>query len=226
MKMQTVKLPDYTGSEDRINAFTHVAGVPFGIIALVLCLDKSIKTGSPWSVAASAVYGASLIVLYLGSAMYHSANPGKYKKAMRIIDHCMVFLLIAGSVTPYALVAFRPAYPLYCWLALAVAWGAALVGITLTSINHEKFKAVQMVLYIATGWTILLGMKYLRIIFNGGLRTGLRLLVLGGVLYTLGAIIFGIGVKKPYFHSLFHLFVLAGSVLHFISIYSYVLVIE
>lgn len=123
-----------------------MAGVPFGVAALVLCVRRSMESGSTWSIAACVIYGISIIVLFSGSAVYHFVKPGKTKKILRIIDHCMIFLLIAGSVTPYALVAMRPEHPLACWLAIAIAWGAALFGITGTSINHEKFKKVQMVL--------------------------------------------------------------------------------
>ena len=199
-------------------------GVPLGFAALVLCVRRSIESGLAWSILSSVVYGCSIIVLFSGSAVYHFLRPGKAKKVLRIIDHCMIFLLIAGSVTPYALVALRPMHPLACWLTLAIAWGAALFGITGTTINHEKFKKVQMVLYIGVGWILLLGIKTLLKVFSGEYREGLYLLLIGGGLYTVGAILYGVGKKLPYFHAIFHLFVLGGSIVHFFSVYDYVLI--
>jgi len=190
----------------------------------VLCVRRSIESGSAWSILSSVIYGCSIIVLFSGSAVYHFLRPGKAKKVLRIIDHCMIFLLIAGSVTPYALVALRPLHPLACWLTLAIAWGAALFGITGTTINHEKFKKVQMVLYIGVGWILLLGIKTLLKVFSGEYREGLYLLLIGGGLYTVGAILYGVGKKLPYFHAIFHLFVLGGSIVHFFSVYDYVLI--
>lgn len=222
--MQEVILPNYSNLEDKINSLTHMAGVPFGVAALVLCLRRSLESGSAWSIAASVIYGISIIVLFSGSAAYHFAKPGKTKKVLRIVDHCMIFLLIAGSVTPYALVAMRPEHPLACWLAISIAWGAALFGITGTSINHEKFKKVQMVLYIGVGWILLLGIKTLLQVFGGAYRPGLYLLFAGGICYTLGAALYGAGKKLQYFHAAFHLFVLAGTVIHFVSVYNYVLI--
>jgi len=221
--MQEVKLPNYSNTEDKINSVTHMLGVPLGFAALVLCVRRSIESGSAWSILSSVIYGCSIIVLFSGSAVYHFLRPGKAKKVLRIIDHCMIFLLIAGSVTPYALVALRPAHPLACWLTLAIAWGAALFGITGTTINHEKFKKVQMVLYIGVGWILLLGIKTLLKVFSGEYRPGLYLLLIGGGLYTVGAILYGVGKKLPYFHAVFHVFVLAGSIVHFFSVYDYVL---
>lgn len=221
--MQDVKLPNYSNLEDKINSVTHMVGVPFGIAALVLCVRRSLESGSSWSLVASIVYGVSIIVLFAGSSVYHFARPSKAKKLLRIIDHSLIFLLIAGSITPFALVAMRPEHPLACWLAIGIAWGAALFGITGTSINHEKFKKVQMILYIGIGWIMLLGVRTLLQVFSGPYRPGFYLLLIGGALYTVGAILYGVGKKLPYFHATFHIFVLAGTVVHFVSVYNYVL---
>ena len=222
-KVQTVHLPHYSNLEDKINSFTHMIGVPFGLVALVLCVRRSLESGSTWSLVASIIYGLSIIILFAGSSLYHFVKPGKLKKVLRIVDHCVIFLLIAGSVTPYALVAIRPEHPLACWLAIGIAWGAALFGITGTSINQEKFKKVQMVLYIGIGWILLLGIRVMLEVFSGPYRPGFWLLLAGGICYTTGAILYGIGSKRSYFHAGFHLFVLAGAFIHFLSIYNYVL---
>lgn len=223
MKLQEVKLANYSKTEDTVNSVTHMLGVPLGITVLILCLKRSIEYGSNWMIVSSVIYGVSMILLYLGSALYHGVKPGKLKKVLRVIDHCLIFLLIAGSLTPYALVSMRPEHPLACWLSIIIAWGAALFGITGTSINHEKFKKVQMVLYIGIGWILILGIKTLLAVFSGEYRMGLYLLLVGGGIYTVGAILYGVGKKLPYFHAVFHLFVLAGSVVQFLSVYDYVL---
>lgn len=223
MIMQKVHLPNYSNLEDKINSITHMIGVPFGIVALLLCVRRSLESGSTWSLVSSIIYGTSIIVLFAGSATYHFLRPGKAKKILRIIDHCLIFLLIAGSVTPFALVAVRPEHPLMGWLGIVIAWGAALVGIIGTSINHEKFKKVQMVLYVGIGWVLLIGVRTMLEVFSGPFRPGFWLLLAGGICYTTGAILYGVGKKLPYFHAIFHVFVLAGTVIHFISVYNYVL---
>ncbi|HRT82602.1 MAG TPA: hemolysin III family protein, partial [Oscillospiraceae bacterium] len=122
----------------------------------------------------------------------------------------------------YALVAFLPSHPVLGWVSVAFVWLCALVGISLTVINMEKFKVIQMVMYISIGWFALFLIKPMLAIFSGLLRPGLTLLVVGGVVYTLGAIVYGIGSKHRYFHTIFHGFVLAGTMVHFLSIYRYV----
>ncbi len=224
MRIQSVKLMNYTRAEDTVNAVTHFVGVPFGVIVLALCIKKSLELNSKAGLIASIIYGISIILLYAGSAFYHGVKPGKLKKVLRVIDHCNIFLLIAGSMTPYSLVAFRPEHPVLCWVTIAFAWGAALFGIVCTAINQEKFKVVQMVLYISIGWVLVFAIKPMLAIFQGLFRPGLILLFIGGALYTVGAILCGIGKKLPYFHAVFHAFVLAGTVVQFVSVYKYVLV--
>jgi hemolysin III len=222
--MQKVILINYSRLEDMVNSLTHLAGFPLGIVALVLCLQRSLATGSKAGIVSSVIYGISIIILYAGSALYHGVKPGNLKKVLRVIDHCNIFLLIAGSMTPYSLIAFRPDHPVLCWVTIAFAWGSALFGIICTSINQEKFKVVQMVLYISIGWVLVFAIKPMLAIFQGIYRPGLILLFVGGGLYTIGAILCGIGKKLPYFHAVFHGFVLAGTIVQFLSVYNYVLV--
>ncbi|HZK39840.1 MAG TPA: hemolysin III family protein [Clostridia bacterium] len=223
MKKQKVKLMNYSRTEDMVNAVTHVIGVPLGIAALVLCIKKSLEVNSTIGVIASVVYGVSIILLYAGSAFYHGVKPSKLKKVLRVLDHCNIFLLIAGTMTPFSLIAFRPSHPILCWVTIIFAWSCALFGIVGTAINQEKFKVVQMVLYISIGWVLIFAIRPMLTIFHGLQRPGLTLLIVGGALYTVGAIFCGLGKKLPYFHALFHGFVLAGTVTHFLSVYRYVL---
>ncbi|HOO25612.1 MAG TPA: hemolysin III family protein, partial [Clostridiales bacterium] len=186
-----VKLIHYTKLEDALNSVSHFIGIPLGIIALFLCVRKSLELNSKAAVTASIVYGLSIILLYGASAFYHAAKPGKLKLFLRVIDHSNIFLLIAGTATPYALVAFLPSHPVLGWVSVAFVWLCALVGISLTVINMEKFKVIQMVMYISIGWFALFLIKPMLAIFSGLLRPGLTLLVVGGVVYTLGAIVYG-----------------------------------
>lgn len=220
--MQKVILPSYTEAEERLNYISHGTGAALGVAALVLCLVKAARSGSGYAVAAALVYGASLIFLYMGSTFYHWAKPGKLKKVLRVIDHSLVFLLISGSLTPYCLVSLRAGYPVQAWAGLAAAWLGSVLGIVLTAVDQEKFKAVQMILYLAIGWMVMVFIKPLRAVFSGEKYPGLVLLFVGGILYTFGAVLFGIGKKIKFFHGVFHIFVLGGSVLMFLSVYLYV----
>jgi len=220
--MQQVQLPDYTAAEERLNYISHGAGAALGVAALALCLVKAGFSGSGYAVAAAIVYGVSMIFLYMGSTFYHWTKPGMLKKVLRIIDHSLVFLLISGSLTPYCLISLRTGYPVQAWAGLAAAWLGSIFGIVLTAIDQEKFKAVQMILYLAIGWMVMVFIKPLRAVFSGEQTPGLVLLFAGGLLYTLGTVLYGFGKKVRFFHGIFHIFVLGGSVLIFLSIYLYV----
>lgn len=224
MSIHEIKIPEYSVAEDRWNSATHALGAVLSLAALIACLARTIPTGDVWGIVSAAIYGLSLIVLYTCSAVYHGLKATSFtKKVMRVIDHCMIFILIAGTFVPYMLIALRPEYPGACWTLLIVAWACAILGIVLTVAGFEKFKIIQMILYIAIGWTTLSVISPLLHVFSGELRPGFILLLLGGVIYTVGAIFYGLGKKIRYAHMVFHLFVLAGSILHFISIYCYVL---
>lgn len=224
MSIHDIKIPAYSAREDRWNCLTHAAGIVLSAGALIACLARTIPYGNAWGILSAVIYGISLIILYSCSAVYHGLRATSFtKKVMRVIDHCMIFLLIAGTFAPYTLVALRPDYPAACWALFGIAWGCAIVGILLTVVGFERFKVLQMILYIAIGWTTVFAIKPLLAVFSGGLRPGFILLLLGGVVYTVGAVFYGLGKKIPYAHMVFHLFVLGGSILHFISIYFYVL---
>lgn len=224
MSIQEIKIPAYSVVEDRWNSATHAVGAVLSLAALIACLIRVIPSGDVWGIVSCVIYGLSLIVLYSCSAVYHGLKATSFtKKVMRVIDHCMIFILIAGTFAPYMLIALRPEYPGSCWALFTVAWACAILGIVLTVVGFEKFKVFQMILYIAIGWTTLFIIKPLLSVFSGDLRPGFVLLLFGGIVYTVGAIFYGLGKKIPYTHMVFHLFVLGGSVLQFVSIYCYVL---
>jgi hemolysin III len=220
MSLDKVPLIQYGKAEDIINSVTHAVGAVFGVVVLILCTVRSAKLGSAMGVVSSVIYGVSMILLYFCSALYHGLPAGNAKRFMRIVDHAVIYLLIAGTITPCVLIALRSESNVAGWVMFGVTWGCALLGIILTLIDFEKFKVMEMVLYIAIGWTLLFVVKPL---FHALSTTGVVLVILGGAVYTIGAIIYGLGKKVKYFHALFHIFVLAGSTLHFVAVYWYVL---
>lgn len=216
VRKSRIPIPKYTLGEELISAISHGIGAGLSIAALVLCVVVSAKHHNAYAVVSSAIYGASLIILYTMSTIYHGLAPCKGKRVLRVIDHCSIFLLIAGTYTPFALVALNGATG---WVLFGVVWGASVLGITLNAVNVEKFKVFSMIAYLALGWVIVLNMKQLLVVIP---QNGIMLLVTGGVAYTVGAVIYGIGSKVKYMHSIWHFFVLAGSILHFFCILLYV----
>ncbi len=217
-----ITLPPYTRAEEICNMTTHIVGGACGIIALLLCVGKAYFDESIWGIVSSFVYGISIVLLFTMSSIYHGLIPVKAKKVFRVIDHCTIYLLIAGTYTPIVLVALREVSPLWAWIVFGIVWGAALLAITLTAIDMHKFRVFSMISYLAMGWCILICLKDCILAVGA---TGMWLIFFGGVLYTIGAVIYMIGKKKnvPYVHSVFHVFVLFACILHFVAIYQYVL---
>lgn len=168
-------------------------------------------------VVSSCIYGGTLIILYSMSTIYHALAKNKAKKVFRILDHCSIFLLIAGTYTPYTLVAIRGPVG---WVLFGIIWASAVVGITLNAISVQKFKIFSMICYVASGWAVIAAARPMAAAIP--LR-GIILLLLGGVAYSIGAVLYTIGKKIKYMHSIWHFFVLAGSILHFFSIFLYVI---
>ena len=220
MPLQDHALPKYTLGEELCNAITHGLGAIFGVICLVLCVVQAVTHGDVFGVVGSAIYGSALIILYANSCIYHSLRPNNGKRVMRIIDHCSIYLLIAGTYTPFTLVSLRQESAGWGWTIFGIVWGAAVLGIIFNAISVERFKVFSMICYIAMGWSIIVAIFPL---IRAMSIPALWLLFMGGVAYTLGSVLYGIGKKKKYIHSVFHVFVLLGSVLHFIAIYAYVL---
>ena len=214
---EKVKIPNYTLGEEIVNAITHGIGALLSIAALVLCVVFSCIHHNATAVVASSIYGSSLIILYIISTIYHSLKVNNGKRVLCIIDHCNIFLLIAGSYTPFVLITLKGAVG---WTLFGIIWGAAIIGIVLNAINLKKFRTLSMILYLAMGWAIIFALKPLAMSLETG---GMVLLVLGGISYTIGAIFYGLGKKKKYMHSVFHILVLIGSILQFFSIFFYVI---
>lgn len=216
-KKAQITIPKYSLSEELLNAISHGVGALLGVTALVLCVVRSVQHNNPWAIISSAIYGATLIILYTISSLYHSLRVNRAKRVMRVIDHCSVFLLIAGTYTPYTLVSLRDTSG---WWLFGVVWGAAIVGIALNAIDLKRYAPASTICYVAMGWVIIFAYQPLK---SAVPSTGIALLLWGGIAYTVGAILYAIGSKRKYFHSVFHFFCLAGSILHFLSIYLYVI---
>ncbi len=212
-----VKLPDYTLGEELISAISHGIGAGLSIAALVLCVIKSANSGSAISVVSSAIFGTMLFLLYMMSTIYHSLKRNNAKRVFRVFDHCTIFLLIAGTYIPIVLVGIGGTVG---WVYFGIIVAAAILGIVLNAIDVQKYERMSLFCYIAMGWVIVFGFKALTDAID---KNGIILLIAGGVVYTVGAIIYRLGDNIRYFHSIWHFFVLGGSILHFFMIYNYVL---
>lgn len=218
MEGNLVIKPKYTLSEELISAISHGIGALLAIAGMVLCIVKSAQTRNAIGVVSSSLYGSFMIILYVMSTLYHSFKQNsKVKKVFRIFDHCSIFLLIFGTYIPYTLVTLNGALG---WTLFGIVLAAAILGIVLNAVNLEKYKKISMICYLIMGWAIIGAIKQ---IYNNLDLEGVILLVIGGIIYTIGAILYGIGKKVKYMHSVWHFFVLGGTILQFFSIYLYVL---
>ena len=214
--MSASSASEYSDIEERANAITHGLGVVLGVVGLILLLTRAFDYQADMiTVASMAVYGSSIILLFLASTLYHSITTEKTKRLLKTLDHCAIYLLIAGSYTPFLLVGLRT--PLAMGL-MAVIWGIALVGIIMKIAFVYRFKRLSLFIYLAMGWLSLIVVYQLAMNIDIG---GLVLLAVGGVVYSLG-VIFYVAKRIPYNHAIWHLFVLAGCACHFFAIYLFV----
>lgn len=216
MAFEKVVLPVYTKTEEILNAVSHGLGVPMGIIFMIIGISIS-KT--PNAVVASVVFGVATIIMYASSMLYHSLKPGTAKKAMRLIDHSAIFIMITGTASTINILAVYPHDKVFCIATAGLSILLSILGITLTFIDQEKYKKAQMRLYMIVGYTSALMIYPIAKYYKGESMVPFILAVVGGLAYTVGVVFYKIGKKKPYFHSVFHLFVLAGTSLHFAMIY-------
>lgn len=221
IKLKDRELPTYTKGEEIFNMTSHIVGGALGIVATVLCIIFAAVHGNGYGVVSGAIYGVTMILLYTMSSIYHGLNPeSKAKKVFQVLDHCSIFLLIAGSYTPFALCSIRENDVAAGWIIFGVIWLLAIIGIILNSIDLKRYRVFSMICYLAMGWCIIVKASLLPQILG---TTGFILLVSGGIAYTVGAIFYGFGKKCKYMHSIFHLFILLGSLLQFLCILLYVM---
>lgn len=220
IRLKDRKLPDYTRGEEIFNMVSHIVGGGLGVIMLVLSVVISAVKHNVWGVVSCSIYGASLIMLYTVSSVYHGLKCGTGKKVMQVLDHCTIYFLIAGTYTPMLLCAIREVEPVTAWVLFGIVWGLTALATTLTAIDLKKYSVFSMICYIGIGWCIALAPKAL---MESVALPGIVLLLAGGIAYTIGAILYGIGKKCRYMHSVFHTFVVMGSVLQFLCILLYVI---
>ena len=212
-------LPNYTKTEELMNTISHAIGIAIGLLALITCI---IQSKDAIDIIGSTVYGLSMIFLYSVSSIYHGTNPVNVlkKQILRIIDHCTIFVFIAGSYTPVVLNVIYRSNPKAGILTLAIIWLTAIVGITLNAIDLDRYSKFSMACYLILGWCAIFIIKPIIGIlgFNGTL-----LLIGGGISYSIGAILYGIGKKHRYMHFVFHIFVVFGTFLQYFCILNYVI---
>lgn len=218
---KVIEIPKYTHGEEIFNMVSHIVGGGFGVVVTVLCVIFAAIHRNVWGVVGCSIYGAMMIILYTMSSIYHGLRPKlKAKKVFRVIDHCSVYLLIAGTYTPIVLCTVRETSPPTGWVLFGVVWAMAALGITLTAVDLEKYKVFSMICYLVMGWCVVFSWKTV----SSALGTaGTVFLLLGGIAYTVGAVIYGLGKKFRYMHSVFHIFCVIGSLLQFFCIFFYVI---
>jgi len=201
--------------DEVLNCVTHIAGAALALAGLVVLVVSAAQRGDVWRITSFSIYGGTLFLLYLASSLYHGAS-GRAKQVLRVIDHQSIYLLIAGTYTPFTLVPLRGAWG---WSLFGVIWGLAVFGITLDAVHGKGRRIPQLIIYLLMGWLIVIALGPL-------LRAlpvwGVAWLLLGGLFYTSGVVFYVLDKRFTYFHGVWHLFVLAGSVCHYFSVLFYV----
>lgn len=214
-------LPLYTRGEEVFNMVSHIVGGAMGVTAIVLCSIFAALHGNVYGVVSGVIFGVTMLVLYTMSSIYHGLKPHLMaKKVFQVIDHCSIYILIAGTYTPIALCTIREYSTPGGWVLFGIIWAMAILGITLDSVDLKKYKIFSMVCYLVMGWCIVVRVNLIISLLGWG---AFALLLSGGIAYTVGAVFYGVGVNKKWMHSVFHLFCVVGSVLHFLLILIYVM---
>ncbi len=206
----------YSPLEEKINVTTHAVGLGLSIVALVFLVTHAIRNGTAWHVVGFSIFGVSLCVLYAASTFYHNAKKPELRSKLRVFDHASIYVLIAGTYTPYTIVTLNG---LTGWVIFGISWGLAISGIILKLFFTGKYDFISTLMYVFMGWIIIFAIKPLSINLSSD---GIFWLIAGGISYTLGAVIYSIK-KIKFNHAIFHIFVLIGSGCHFLSIFLYVL---
>jgi hemolysin III len=204
-------LPSYSLSEEIMSAITHGIAAGLAIAGLVVLLVFCHH--DPLTVVTVSIFGSTMVMLYLVSTLYHALGVNRAKKVFQIMDHCTIFLLIAGTYTPLSLLCFRGAIG---WTMFGIVWGVAILGIVLNAVNLYRFRKFSMICYIGLGWFVIFFIKPLMERMD---LTSVIFLIVGGVIYTVGAILYGVGKKVKYIHSLWHFFVIGGTLFHYLAVF-------
>ena len=214
------KLPAYSRGEELMNMITHIVGGALGVVVLLSCVIRAALRDNVYGIVSSTIYGTTFITMFTISSVYHGLAPGMSKKVMQVIDHCTIYFLISGTYSAVVLSAIRPVYPVLGWGLFIFEWTLALIAATLTAIDLKKYEVFSMICYIGMGWAVI---PFWRQALEVLTKPGFLLLLSGGIAYTIGAVLYGIGSRKKWMHSVFHIFVVLGSLLQFLSILLYAL---
>lgn len=217
-KLSDRKLPDYTRGEEIMNMVTHIVGGVIGIVALTLCVIRAALHDNVYGIVTSAIYGTTMIAMFTISSVYHGLKPNLGKKVMQVIDHCTIYFLIAGTYTVIVLSALRPKYPVLAWSLFGFEWALVALATTLTAIDLKKYGVFSMICYIGMGWAII---PFCRQVWEVLTMPGFLFLLFGGIAYTVGSILYGLGKKRKWMHSIFHIFVILGALLQFFAVLFY-----
>jgi len=200
---------------ERMNSITHLLGVVLAIVGLIFLVVRAALTGDPWKIVSCSIYGGTLVTLYTSSTLYHSIK-GASKRVFQKFDHSAIYLLIAGSYTPFTLVTLRGPWG---WSLFAVVWGLAVIGILQDILFAKRRGILSVIIYLLMGWVAMVAIRPLSRALPGA---GMALLVAGGLFYTIGIVFYALDKKIIHSHGIWHLFVLAGSVCHFFTVFLYV----
>ncbi len=218
IKIDTMKdikeIKYYSQTEERINIISHAVGIILSIAALVFLFKKGMKFGDIWHIVSFSIFGVSLITLYTASTLYHSAENPDIRRRLRVFDHAAIYVLIAGSYTPFTIIALGGQTG---WIIFSIVWGIALSGIILKLFFTGRYKIVSTLMYVIMGWIIVFAVNPL---IDNLSSDGLFWLTAGGASYTIGAVLYSIK-KIKFNHAIFHILVLIGSACHFLSVYFY-----
>ncbi len=213
-------LPNYTRGEELANTLTHILGGIIAIAALIACVLCAAGHQNPFGIVTSAIYGTSMIAMFSVSSVYHGLKPTLGKKVMQVIDHCTIYFLIAGTYTVVVLSGLRPQYPILAWSLFGFEWGMAMLATVFTAIDLKKYSVFSMICYIGMGWAIL---PFWRQVAEALTAPGFSLLLAGGIAYTIGSILYGLGKSRKWMHSVFHVFVVLGAALQLAAVLGYAL---
>ena len=211
-------LPNYSRGEELMNMITHIVGGALGIVVLLSCVIQAALRNNFFGILSCTIYGTTFITMFTISSVYHGLAPGMGKKVMQVIDHCTIYFLIAGTYSAVVLSAIRPLYPALGWGLFIFEWALAILAATLTAIDLKKYEVFSMICYIGMGWAVI---PFWKQTFLALTKPGFLLLLIGGIAYTIGAVLYGIGSKHKWMHSIFHIFVVLGALLQYFAVFFY-----
>ena len=214
-RLQDRVLPNYCRGEEIMNMVTHIVGGGLAVIGSIFCIGKACALGGLETILGAVIYCVSMLGVYTMSSIYHGLRAGTAKKVMQVIDHCAIYFLIAGTYTPIMVTGFLPVFPRIGWGLLIMQWGLTAIAVSLTAIDLKKYKVFSMICYIFMGWGIILFLPQALQVLAG---PAFYLILAGGIAYTIGAVLFGLGKKMRWMHAVFHIFVILGSLLQYLAI--------